>query len=228
MRTCLAPLIGLFLAAAVGTAAAQTPAPSEGYKLDPQLTETSPDRAITIEQYASYDKEHGYLWQFWVRRGNKSALLEAEPADYPAEFRFTNDSEWLVRMQKTGAGYADLYLYRLGPDGFVAATEKPLSELAWAYFNSRPEARKIIKPDFHISAGLVKGLDDNYRWMGVKWSDNRYLVITLWGEVDSNEQHGQLRSVRGWRCRYDLATGRFDVPASFARYNAKAIAPERK
>jgi hypothetical protein len=34
--------------------------------------------------------------------------------------------------------------------------------------------------------------------------------------------------VRGWRCRYDLATGRFDVPASFARYNAKAIAPERK
>jgi len=38
----------------------------------------------------------------------------------------------------------------------------------------------------------------------------------------------ELLVVRGWRCRYDLATGRFDVPASFARHNAKAIAPERK
>jgi hypothetical protein len=227
-RNCLTPLIGLFLAAAVGAAAAQAPAPPDGYKLDSEFTETSPDRAITIEQYASNDKEHGYLWQFWVRRADKSALLEAEPADYPAGFRFTNDSRWVVRTQKTGAGYADLYLYRLGPDGFAAATEKPLSELAWAYFNSRPEARKIVKLDYHISAGLVKGVDDNYRWMGVKWPDNRYLVITLWGEADSNEQHGQLSTVRGWRCRYDLATGRFDLPASFARYNAKAIAPERK
>jgi len=224
----LAPLAALFLVAAVGTAAAQAPAPPEGFKLVPAVTETSPDRAMTSEQYARMDKERGYLWHFWVRRGDKAALLEAEPADYPAGFRFTTDSRWLVRTQKTGAGYADLYLYRLGPDGFVAATEKPLSELAWNYFNGRPEARKIIKPDYHISAGLVKGVDDNYRWMGVKWPGNRYLVISLWGEADSNEQHRQLSTVRGWRCRYDLATSRFDVPASFARYNAKAIAPERK
>jgi hypothetical protein len=70
-RNYLAPLIGLVLAAAVGAAAAQAPAPPEGYKLDPEFTETSPDRAITIEQYASNDKEHGYLWQFWVRRADK-------------------------------------------------------------------------------------------------------------------------------------------------------------
>lgn len=226
-RNYLAPLIGLFLAAAVGAAAAQTPAPPAGYELDPEFTETSRDRAITIEQYVHTDKERGYLWHFWVRRGDKAALLEAEPADYPAGFRFTKDSRWLVRTQKTGAGYADLYLYRLGPDGFVAATAKPLSELAWDYFNSHPEARKIIKPDYHISAGLVKGVADNYRWMGVKWPGNRYIVITLWGEADSNEQHRQLSTVRGWRCRYDLVNGRFDVPASLARYNAKAIAPER-
>ena len=227
-RNYLAPFIGLFLAAAAGAAAAQAPAPPEGYKLDTEFTEKSPDGATIIEQYAKTDAERGYSWQFWVRRGDKATLLEAEPADYPAGFRFTNDSRWLVRMQKTGAGYADMYLYRLGSEGYVAATEKPLSELAWAFFNSRPEARKMIKPDYHISAGLVKGVDDNYRWMGVKWPGNRYLVITLWGEADSNEQHGQLRTVRGWRCRYDLTTGRFDVPPSFARYNAKAIAPERK
>jgi hypothetical protein len=131
-------------------------------------------------------------------------------------------------MQKTGSGEASLYLYRLAPEGFVAATAKPLGDLAWAYFYSLPDARKIMRPDFHISAGIVKGLDDNYRSLGERWPDNRYLVITLWGEVEPNLRHGQILSVRGWRCRYDLQTGRFDVPASFAHNNAKAIAPKRK
>jgi len=35
-----------------------------------------------------------------------------------------------------------------------------------------------------------------------------------------------LQTVRGWRCRYDLWEGKFDVPAIFARDNAKALAPE--
>ena len=56
------------------------------------------------------------------RAGDKLTLLKPEQQDYAAGFRFTNDSRWLVRMQKTGSGEADLYLYMLGPDGFVAAT----------------------------------------------------------------------------------------------------------
>jgi hypothetical protein len=91
----------------------------------------------------------------------------------------------------------------------------------------RPESRKIRNPDFHIEADLVKGTDDNYRSLGQDWPDSRYLVIALSGEVSPNNHHGQLRSVRGWRCRYDLQKGTFDVPPDFARDNAKAIAPER-
>jgi hypothetical protein len=227
-RNYLASVTGLFLASALTAAAAQPPAPPEGYKLDPEFTETSPDRAATIEQYAKDDPQAGYSWQFWVRRDDKLSLLNPEPADYPAGFRFTNDSKWLMRTQKTGSGEASLYLYRLDPQGFVPATTQPIGDLAWAYFYSRPEARKIMKPDFHISAGLVKGLDENYRSLGVTWPENRYLVITLWGEVEPTDKHGQLLVVRGWHCRYDLATGRFDVPASFAGDNAKAIARERQ
>lgn len=155
-------------------------------------------------------------------------MLEPEQPDYAAGFRFTNDSQWLVRMQKTGSGSADLYLYRLGPQGFVAATPKPLSELAWAYFASLPDSRKIGMPDYHIEAGLVKGIDENYRWMGVKWPDSRYLVISLSGQVSPNDQHGRIRSLRGWRCRYDLQKGTFDVPPGFAENNAKTIAPDSK
>jgi hypothetical protein len=69
----------------------------------------------------------------------------SEPADYPAGFRFTNDLKWLVRMQKTGSGESTLYLYRLDPQGFVPATKKPLGDLAWAYFKSRSEWRKVKK-----------------------------------------------------------------------------------
>lgn len=228
MAGLLACSIGLFLAGTIGMVAAQTVGPPAGYNIDPEYTAASPDGATTIEQYAKPNGDGSSGWQFWARRQDKLTLLEAEQADYPAGFRFTNDSRWLVRMQKTGAGYADLYLYRLGPDGFVAATEKPLSDLAWAYFNSRRDARKIMKPDLHIAANLVKGVDDNYRWMGEKWPDSRYLVITLSGDVDPNDRHGQLSTVRGWRCRYDLVKGTFDVPTSFARHNARSIAPESK
>jgi hypothetical protein len=31
--------------------------------------------------------------------------------------------------------------------------------------------------------------------------------------------------VHGWRCRYDLQTGKFDVPARFSAGNAKAVVP---
>ena len=62
--------------------------------------------------------------------------------------------------------------------------------------------------------------------MGETWPDSRYLVITLSGDVSPNRRHGQILSVRGWHCRYDLQKGTFDVPRSFAANNAKAIARE--
>jgi hypothetical protein len=133
-----------------------------------------------------------------------------------------------VRMQKTGSGEATLYVYWLRPDDSVATTPKPLGDLAWDYFNSRPESRRIMKPDFHFVATLVKGTEENYRWLGVQWPDNRYIVITLSGEVSPNGRHGQILSLNGWRCRYELQTGKFDVPASFAKNNAKAIARQRR
>lgn len=224
-RNYLACSIGLFLACAIGTMA-QGAGPTADYKIDPEYTSTSPDGTTTVEQYAKIGADGSYTWQFWARHQDRLTLLRPEQPDYPAGFRFTNDSQWLVRMQKTGAGYASLYLYRLGPQGFVAATRKPLSDLAWAYFKSLPDMRKIRRPDLHLEANLVKGTDENYRWMGVTWPDSRYLVISLSGEVSPKGRHGQSRVLRGWHCRFDLQKAAFDVPADFAENNAKAIAPD--
>lgn len=220
--------IGFCLVCSSGTAMAQSAAPPAGYKLDTSEDPTkSPDGTTTVEQYSKADKDGGLTWQFWAKRTDHSTELKPEQY-YSADFRFTNNSQWLVRSQKIGSGEENLYLYKLGPRGFVTATKKPLSDLAWAFLKSRPDYRKIMKPDFHFAAYLVKGVDDNYRSMGENWPDSRYLVISLSGDVFPTKRHGQILSLRDWECRYDLQTGRFDVPEDFAKGNAEATAPPPK
>jgi len=221
--------IGLLVVCGIGvcsisTAAAPPAGPPAGYNINAEFTEKSPDGAIAIEQYENKETDD-YKWQFWVRWEGTFTLLDPEPADYPAGFRFTNNLRWLVRMQKTGSGESTLYLYRLGPRGFVPATKKPLGDLAWAYFKSRPEWRKVKKdPEYHISANLLKGTEENYRWLGVDWRENRYLLISLSGDADiKTRKPMQTGVVNGWRCRYDLQTGKFDVPPLFSNDNAKAV-----
>ena len=212
----------------IGTAAAQPTAPPAGYKIDPEFTQVSTDGATTIEQYLNKDTDDDWKWQFWVRRQGTFTLLDPEPAGYPAAFIFTGDLKWIVRMQKTGSGEQTLYLYRVTPQGTVAVSKKPFGDLAWAYFKTGPEWRKIAKPpEYHESAGLLKGLEDSYRWLGVDWPANRYLVITLSGDADiKGRKPMQTGVVHGWRCRYDLETGKFDAPAIFSDHNAKAVVPE--
>jgi len=223
--------IGLFMACSIaicsGAAGAQPAAPPAGYKIEEQHTQKSPDGAITIEQYLNKETDD-WKWQFWVRRQGTLALLDPEPAEYPAGFRFTSDLKWIVRMQKTGSGESTLYLYRLASQGFVPATAKPLGDLAWDYMKTRPDWRKIVKaPEYHETANLLKGTEENYRWLGVDWPENRYLVIGLSGDADvKGRKREQTGVVNGWRCRYDLETGKFDVPALFSRDNAKAVVPQ--
>lgn len=211
----------------IGAAAAQPAGPPDGYKIELEYTKTSPDGAITIEQYVNKATDD-WKWQFWARRQGTFTQLGPERADYPADFVFTNDLKHIVRVQKIGSGTSTLHLYRLGPQGFVAANRKPLGELSWAYMKTRPDWRKIRKePEYHDNAFLEDGLEENYRSLGVDWPANRYLVISLAGDADvKGRKPMQTSVVHGWRCRYDLQTGKFDVPAAFAAGNAKAVVPE--
>jgi hypothetical protein len=218
--------MGLLLACAAPAMSAQSAGPAAAYQIKDEYTSKSPDGATMIEQYVRTDKGDDWIWQFWARRADSMVLLGPQQQDYAADFHFTPDSHWLLRMQKTGSGESSLYLYKLGPKGFVAATQKPIGDMAWDYFYKQPASRKAMKPDFHIGAGILKGIEDNYHELGVDWSGNRYLVIWLWGEAEPNGKHHQLTTVRDWRCRYDLQEGKFDVPAIFAEGNAKAIVPK--
>jgi hypothetical protein len=218
--------LALILAASPALAAS---GPPPGYVLtdDADLAFTSPDGATKIEQYMKDTEDlFDVKWQAWARRGDTMTELKPEQG-YGAGFRFTNDSQWLVRMQKTGSGEQDLFLYHVEKGAFVNATKKSLSDLAWAYFHSRPEARRM-KLDYHISANLVAGTEEAYRNLGVSWPDNRYLVISLSGEMDKHPKNVAVKGLADWRCRYDMTTGKFDVPAMFAKGNAEALTWEIK
>ena len=134
--------IGLLIACSIGicsgAAAAQPAAPPASYKIDEKYTQKSPDGAITIEQYLNKDTDD-WKWQFWVRRQGTFTLLDPEPAGYPADFIFTNDLKWIVRVQKIGSGTSTLHLYRLKPQGYLRASKKPLGDLAWDYMKTRPD-----------------------------------------------------------------------------------------
>src|SRR5215472_15133807 len=69
-------LIGLLVVCgigvcSIGTAAAQPAGPPAGYKINPEFTKTSPDGAITIEQYEYENKDtDDYKLQFWAPGGH--------------------------------------------------------------------------------------------------------------------------------------------------------------
>jgi hypothetical protein len=230
----------LSLLLGLGTAVpAHAAGPGPEFKLRANADDifTSPDRQIRVEQYATDKGDEGYLYQFWTfddARQHASLLNPGETTDlagYPAGFRFSPDSQWLVRMQKTGAGFQDLFLYRRNGFEFSAATPKPLSAMAWDYFWGSPVSKKLHRNPkdrdslSHVFAALLKGMDDNYTWLGQHWPDSRYVVISL--NFDAQGEDKPKPYIEDWWCAYDLKTGTFTVPAAFAKHNAQAFTTPR-
>jgi hypothetical protein len=148
-------------------------------------------------------------------------------AGYPAGFRFSRDSQWLVRMQKLGAGYHTLFLYRRDDDQFSQATPKPLGDMAWDYFFSQPMSRKMHRKSRdrdslnHLQVHLLQGMDDNYAGMGKHWPDSRYIGLAL--SFDSQGEDQPLPWIEDWRCVFDTKTGQFTIPPDFASHNAGTV-----
>jgi len=225
-RTAILLLVGL-----VTTVPARADGPGPEFKHLADETFTSPDGQVRVEQY-SMERDNDVLHQFWTfdAKQHGSHLNRGEGVDlagYRAGFHFSPDSQWLVRMQKLGAGYHTLLLYRRDGNRFSPATAKPLGDMAWDYFFSQPVSRKMHRKSRdraslnHKQVNLLEGMDDNYAWMGRRWPDSRYIVLTL--SFDSQGEDKPLPWISGWRCVFDTKTGQFSIPADFASHNAKAV-----
>jgi hypothetical protein len=187
-----------------------------------------------VEQYFKDSKDWRPLYQFWTfdsRRRHAFLLNPGEDDDvagYAAGFRFSPDSQWLVRMQKLGSGSQTLFLYRRNGYQFSPATKKPLGDLAWDYFFTMPTSKGMHRdPENpygldHAFVALVKGMEENYAWMGQHWPDSRYVVISLSFDMQG-EDDKTAPWIEDWHCVYDLKTGAFSVPPGFADNNAKAV-----
>lgn len=230
-------LLSALLLLGLAPAGAAGPGPEFKLRTDVDDIFTSPDRQIRVEQYGADKGDEGFLFQFWTfdsTRQHASLLNPGEGIDlagYRAGFRFSADSQWLVRSQKTGAGFQDLFLYRRNGFEFASATPKPLSEMAWDYFWALPATKRLHRNRKdrealgHVFAALVQGMDDNYASLGLDWPDSRYVVISL--SFDAQGEDKPRPYIEDWHCVYDLKTGAFSVPAAFARHNAEAFMPPR-
>ncbi len=229
-RTGLVVLLGL---AAVAPAGAASPGNDLTRLTDPDDTFTSPDGQVRIEQYWKDKDENFRIYQFWAfdAKHQHGVLLNRNEDDdlagYPAGFRFSPNSQWVVRMQKIGSGTQTLFLYRRNGFQFSEATPKQLGEMAWDYFYSQPISRQIHRKSRdrdsvdHPQVHLVKGVDDNYASQGRHWPDSRYLVLSL--SFDAQGEDHPLPWVEDWQCVFDTKTDRFSIPADLAKHNAETI-----
>jgi hypothetical protein len=238
LRTGIVLLLGL---AAVAPARAASPG-SELTKLtDPDDTFTSPDGQVIIEQYWKDKAEYDRVYEYWAfdAKHEHGVLLNRDKylddARYAAGFRFSPNSQWVVRMQKLGSGTRTLFLYRRNGSQFSEATPKPLGDMAWDYFYSQPISRQIHRKSGdrdsidHPQVHLVKGADDNYASQGRHWPDSRYLVLSL--SFDAQGEDHPLPWVEDWQIVFDTKTDKFSIPADLAKNNAGTInfpAPKRK
>ena len=151
--------IALFLiAAALASPARAADGPGPDMKVMADETRKSPDKTLSIEQYFNGGGDRSFSYQFWVFDKNRKNpyLLNADEdldqlASYPAGFRFSPNSKWLVRMQGTGAGFATLLLYKRDGERFVPATKKPLGDLA---HRARPPRARRMRARRPAARGL--------------------------------------------------------------------------
>lgn len=231
--------VALLLLACLAAAPASGAGPGSNFKHVADETSISPDGQVRIEQYVDKSSDD-WVYQLWAFDSKRRGVLlnpgeNADLAGYRAGFRFSPDSQWLVRMQKTGAGFHTLFLYRRSGHQFAAATAKPLGDLAWNYFYSQPVAREIkreAKDHFslsHVQVHLIKAMETNYAALGQRWPPNRYIALSL--NFDAQGEDTPLPWIKDWRCVYDLKTGAFSIPPAFAAHNVKTISlpdPARK
>jgi hypothetical protein len=225
----------LLLMALVTVVPASADSPGSGLERLPDAdhTFTSPDGRVSVEQYLKKTDENDHVYQFWTfdeKHQNGTLLNPSEDTDlagYPAGFRFSRNSQWLVRMQKLGAGFHTLFLYRRTGDQFSPAMPRPSGDMAWDYFFSQPVSRKMHRKSRdrdslnHKQVHLVQGMDDNYAGMGKQRPDSRYIVLAL--SFDSQGEDRPLPWIEDWRCVFDTKIGQFSIPVDFADHNAKAV-----
>jgi hypothetical protein len=236
-----AGLVLLLGFASVATARADMPGSEMTRMTEADDTFTSPDGQVIIEQYWKDKGEYDRVYEYWAfdAKHERGSLLNrdqyTDDARYPAGFRFSANSQLVVRMQKLGSGTHTLFLYRRNGSRFTEATPKPLGDMVWDYFYSQPISRQIHRKSGdrdsidHPQVHLVKGADDNYASQGRHWPDSRYLVLSL--SFDAQGEDKPLPWVEDWQCVFDTKTDKFSIPADLAKKNAETIsypAPKRK
>jgi hypothetical protein len=93
---------------------------------------------------------------------------------------------------------------RSRPEALNLAARFPVQ---WPEFATGSKDRASLN---HKQVNLLEGMDDNYAWIGKRWPDSHYIVLTL--SFDSQGEDKPLPWINGWRCVFDTKPGNSRFP----------------
>jgi len=185
-----------------------------------------PDVDFTVKDFQNEDGEQ---WQTWVVSKKDRAQHRRLPAyrdstgfslnggGTSSQNYVSPDGRWIFRYQQDNSDYGSGYLYKR-KDGvaFERATDSPIDELAWRFFEKSPANQKTYKLSVSID-GEDQGMDKRHIAFEAWSGDGKKLRLSLSGIAHHRWD------IDDWQCDYDLETGTFEAPPALAKHNAKAV-----
>ena len=106
---------------------------------DPGAPVVSPEKHYKIIQTRQEDGGPGWSWTGKVIFSDSrypNFTLEPSALCWPALYYISPDEHWILRIQKTGSGDNDVFLYQVSDGGITQATEPSFGEMIWNYYLS--------------------------------------------------------------------------------------------
>ena len=198
----------------VAPASADGPGPEFERLPDADHMFTSPDGQIRVEQYSKDMDDDDSVYQFWTfdEKHQIASLLNRDEdhrsAGYAAGFRFSREQP--VAGADAEAGRRLSHAVSVPAERLSIFTGD--AKAAWATWpgiissatptskrmHRKPRGSRFARSRF--AGHLVKGMEENYAWMGKHWPDSRYVVLSL--SFDSQGEDKPLPWIEDWRCVY--------------------------
>jgi hypothetical protein len=176
------------------------------------LTVESPDKQFTITQMYQDEPDEG-KWISTLHQGDWVYPLNLTDSldicRYPATFSFLPNVKWLIRTQELGAGTYTVFLYQYRAGKFRKAQTWALGDAAWAFYKTCAESRKIGPLTYHLSVQLA----DITGYPDIADHPNSQIALALYGITDDK------KSLRNWRCVFDVTTQHLLIPEAFKKDN---------
>lgn len=137
-------------------------------------TVVSPKKSFAITQTRD---EEGVLSKLTFKDSKKSFILQPSPIDWRGFYTISPDEKWILRIQKTGSGDNNAWLYEVKNGAILP--EQDLGVVAWNFHEKVSPFKHV--PLYHTGFEFVE------------WDSEGTLVLAMHGTSDDQIQAHHVR-----------------------------------